>query len=158
MVADYIGGEAFSQPLIEWLVEYFKTARRTADTTDIIRILALSLPNMLKTVPASDDWWYKVGSVKTHLIELLDDDSTERITTSSVVKWLKPLGFNEFRTTKGKEVRILEEDLRKVFQERRIDALIDDLAWAESLVDYQTEESKTIPAETVKLQWGEDDD
>ena len=154
VVADYIGGEAFSQPLIEWLTEYFKQQRKQEDATDIARMLALSLPALMRTGVAKEDWYYTVKSIANQLTDMMNDDTFE-VKSQTVVKYLKPLGFNDFRVTKtGREVKIEEATVREVFTERRIEPMIEDLAWFKEKVDYQTNDK--LPSNDTQMEWGED--
>ena len=151
VVADYIGGEAFSQPLIEWLGEYFKQQRKQEDSSDIARLLAISLPSVLRNVPAQEGWWYSIKSIVNQMNDIINDESFE-LKSGTVTKYLKPLGFNSFRVAKnGREVQLEEANVRRVFTERRIEPMMDDIAWLSESTDYQDEDK--IPEMSTQIGW-----
>ena len=159
VVADYIGGEAFSKPLIEWLTEYFKQARKVSDSMDPIRMMALSLPSVLKNVTASEGWWYSTKDILNQYLEVTDEAEDTKLTTRYIPSKLRPLGFTNIRAggrKRGQEIQLLEEDVRTVFRERRIEPLLTDLPWFEGS-DAQTADKAVQHEVQLRATFGEVD-
>jgi hypothetical protein len=157
-VADYIGGESLSQPIIDWLDNYFQEQRRKSDSNDITRLLAISLPSLLRVQMAREGWYYPLQNVLDNLKTFLDEDATERLTTRGLLKSLAPLGFTDHRAEKGgRVIKIEEDELRKVFKERRIEARLEDTAWLDGEESLQTEDSIMRTEIQSSIAWGDDE-
>ena len=154
VVTDYIGGDAFSKPLIEWLTEYFKMQRTQSNLNDFTRLITLALPSVMKNTIAREGWWYTVKTIHETFLSMMDEDVTDRIKTSTVAKLLRPLGFSNQKPEKGGvQVQILEEDVRRVYRERRIEPRAEDEAWFEGKTSYQQEQQIIATAQT--FEWEE---
>ena len=135
---DYLFGEEEAVRIGEWLTGYFAEQRKLTDSSDITRLLALSLPSFLAVEKARPDWYYPLKAVLDHLLGYLDDTETTKLSARALQKSLTPLGFGKvIPSATGRLVQIKEEDLRTVFKERRIDALASDQAWLEGTVNHQ---------------------
>lgn len=156
VLTDYIWGREEANDRIQWLTAYFEETRKASDSTDIIRLLAQTLPEYIRNNVAHEEWYYPVRSILDNMVVYMDADSSERITTRSMVRWLTPLGFTKTTNVRGgKMVQILEADLRKVLQERRIDPPIEHLPWLEGSVDYQTTARIVQPEVQEGFTWNE---
>jgi hypothetical protein len=155
VTAHYIGGETFSAPILEWLQRYFEAVRQQQDANDLIRTLATALPAVMNTIPARDDWWYPLSDIRDKLLDITDEDVSDKITTRSIQRWLKPLGIQNVRKSKGgKQIQLLEEEIRGIIKDRRIEPMPEDRAWLAGEMDYQTENKRT----DVNIgMWGEED-
>lgn len=157
VLSDYVGGETISGPVVLWLERYFETVRQQQDANDLIRTLATALPSVMKYIPARDDWWYPLSAIRDKLLDITDEDVSDKITTRSIQRWLKPLGLDTVRKAKGgKQIQLRESEVRAIIKDRRIDLLPEDIAWGAGKEDYQTEDKRTdINLFTV---WGDEDD
>lgn len=154
ILAEYVGGDTISDPMIDWLSKYYEDQRKKSDSTDLIRLLAISLPSYIKETMAHDEWFYPVATILDNLKSFMDDDTTEKVSTRSIIRWLTPLGFANVRAAKGgKQIQIKEEDLRAVFRERRIDPRDDDVAWLNEKVSYQTPERRVQKTVQNAIGW-----
>jgi hypothetical protein len=158
VLADYIGGADISDYVIEWLSRYYIEAQTKSDSTDLIRLLALTLPSYIKDNVAHDGWYYPVRTITENLKSFMDEDTSEKVTTRSITRWLTPLGFGDVRAAKGgKLVRIEENELRKVFVERRLTPYQGDIAWLEGVVDYQTPDRVAQVTTQSTVTWGDEE-
>ena len=138
---DFVWGTDEARSLGVWLDEYFAQERKATDSTDITRLIALALPGYIRMAQAHEGWYYPVAGVLDHMREYLDEDAQKSLSTRFVSRQLQPLGFIKQGIAKGgKTVQILEADLRKVFNERRIEPMIEDVAWLAGDKNYQTED------------------
>jgi hypothetical protein len=154
--AHYIHGATVSDSVVGWLERYFEHMRQQQDANDLIRTLATALPAVMQTIPARDDWWYPLSDIRDKLLDITDEDVSDKITTRSIQRWLKPLGLDAVRKAKGgKQIQLHEPAIRQVIKERRIDPLPEDVAWLAGKKDYQTEDKRT---DISVFTWGEDDD
>lgn len=158
-LAHYIHGDAGSKPIMEWLETYFEQQRRTQDANDLIRTLATALPSVLHLIPPHDDWWYALSDIRDKLLEITDEDVSEKISTRSIQKWLHPLGIKNIRKAHGgKQVQLIEEDIRDIITDRRIEPMQEDVAWLAGTETYQTPEKLMTHAQEQSFTWGETDD
>jgi hypothetical protein len=156
-MAHYIHGEAGSGPIMEWMETYFENQRAQQDANDLIRTLATALPGVLNTIPPRDDWWYQLSDIRDKLTDITDEDVSEKITTRSIQKWLKPLGIQKVRKAHGgKQIQLIEADIRDIITDRRIEPMQEDVAWLAGTEDYQTE-AKLAPTATA-FAWGSEED
>jgi hypothetical protein len=156
-LAHYIHGDAGSKPIIEWLEHYFEDQRASQDANDLIRTLATILPAAMNTLPPRDDWWYTLAGIRDKLLEVLDEDVSEKINTRSIQKWLKPLGITKIRKAHGgKQVQLLENNIREIINDRRITPMDEDVAWLAGKTNYQTTEKQTPTPQAFA--WGEETD
>jgi len=156
VVADYIHGGTVSTPIITYLEHYFESVRQQQDANDLIRTLATALPAVINTIPARDDWWYPLSDIRDKLLDITDEDVSDKITTRSIQRWLKPLGITSVRKAKGgKQIQLLEDEIRGIIRDRRIDPLPEDVAWLAGKVDYATEEKRTDIQTSLDV-WGND--
>jgi hypothetical protein len=160
VLADYIGGDGMSDPIIEWMNGYFSEQRKSMDSADLQRVFVLSLPSLMRNNVPHDEWYYPLKSILDNMLAYLDDDVIDRIKTSTISRRLAPpLGLKNIRAKRGgKQLQVIEEDVRRIFTERRITPNDEDVAWLERKVDYQTEDKIAKPEETLKLTWGNADD
>ena len=150
-VSHFAGGDTISAPVVKWLESYFENVRAQQDANDLIRTLATALPSVMNYIPARDDWWYPLSDIRDKLLDITDEDVSDKITTRSIQRWLKPLGLDKVRKAKGgKQIQLIEHEVRAVIKDRRIDPLTEDVAWAAGKVDYQTENKRT----NMQLQTG----
>ena len=151
--ADFLAGDQLVAPLVDWLTKYFLAQRKTQDSTDIIRLLALSLPTVLRQEQAHPGWLYPLKTVLETMKVFMDLDSTERLNTRGMLKWLIPLGFSDIRSDRGgRLIRIDENDLRAVFRERRIEPRPEDEKWLAEEESYQTPNKEIQPMQT-QVSW-----
>jgi hypothetical protein len=154
-LAHYIHGDAGSKPIMEWLEQYFEQQRAQQDANDLIRTLAVSLPGVMQTIPPRDDWWYPLSDIRDKLLSITDEDVSDKITTRSIQRWLKPLGIQTIRKAHGgKQIQLIEEDIRSIIADRRIEPMPEDVAWLAGTEDYQTEAKRAPVAQTIA--WGEE--
>ena len=157
----YVMGDTVSSSVVGYLERYFERVRQQQDANDLIRTLASALPSVLNTIPARDDWWYPLSDIRDKLLDITDEDVSDKITTRSIQRWLKPLGLETVRKNKGgKQIQLVEDNIRTIIRERRIEPLAEDVAWLAGKTDYQTEDKRTDIVSTIT--WGtdieEDDD
>lgn len=156
-LAHYIHGDAGSGPIMEWLESYFTQQRAQQDANDLIRTLATALPGVMHTEKVYDDRWYALADIRDKLLDLTDEDVSDKISTRSIQKWLKPLGITAIRKAHGgKQMQLIEDDIRDIIKDRRIEPMPKDVGWLAGTEDYQTEAKRTPIAQTI--QWGEKDD
>ena len=154
-LAHYIHGDAGSKPIMEWLTTYFEQQRAQQDANDLIRTLAVSLPGVMQTIPPRDDWWYPLSDIRDKLLSITDEDVSDKITTRSIQRWLKPLGITAVRKAHGgKQIQLIEEEIRSIIADRRIEPMSEDVAWLAGNEDYQTEAKRAPMAQTIA--WGEE--
>jgi len=155
-LAHYVGGDTISAPIVGWLEHYFEHVRQQQDANDLIRTLATALPAVMQYIPARDDWWYPLSAIRDKLLDITDEDVSDKITTRSIQRWLKPLGIDSIRKAKGgKQIQLLEQNIRGIIKDRRIDVLPEDAAWMEGKIDYQTEDKRTDVQ--IRTAWETDD-
>jgi len=153
-MAHYIHGDAGSKPIMEWLEEYFEQQRAAQDANDLIRTLATVLPSVLQGT-SRDDWWYPLSDIRDKLLEVLDEDVSDKINTRSIQRWLKPLGIQKVRKGHGgKQIQLIEEDIRDIITDRRIEPMPEDVAWLAGTEDYQTEAKRAPEPQT--FEWSVD--
>ena len=129
---DYLWGQEEAVRIGEWLTTYFNEQRKLTDSTDITRLIALSLPGYLRLALATDQWYYPMKGILDHVLEYMDPDASDRVTTRTIHRFIEPLGFAKVRAAKGgRQVQILEPMLLEVFKERRIDPMPEDVEWFE---------------------------
>ena len=151
---DYIGGDAMSGPLIEWMNKYFLEQRKQQDSSDLMRIFVTSLPGLMRGQMAHEDWYYPVRDVLDNMLSYLDEDVTERLKSSLIWRKLAPpLGMKNFKTAKGgKQIQLIEEDIRRIFKERRIEPHENDVAWLAGEEQLQREDKIIKPAQQT-MEW-----
>lgn len=154
--SDFIGGEAMSGPLIEWMQRYFAEQRQQQDNSDLMRIFVSSLPSLMRNNMAREGWYYPVRDVLDNMLSYLDEDVTERLKSSLIWRKLAPpLGLKNFKTSKGgKQIQLIEEDIRRIFEERRIEPNEEDRAWLLRSESYQSEDR--VIKEAQQSMWEED--
>ncbi len=158
VTSDYIHGDIVSGSVVKYLEGYFESVRQQQDANDLIRTLATALPAVINFIPPRDDWWYPLSDIRDKLLDITDQDVSEKITTRSIQRWLKPLGLSTIRKAKGgKQIQLLEDEIRGIIRDRRIEPLTEDVAWLAGKVDYATEDKRTTIQETLDV-WGDDDD
>lgn len=146
---DYIFDADEATRIGEWLIKYFDEQRRLTDSSDLTRLLALSLPSYIRDTPAHSQWYYPLKSVLDHLLDYLDDSDGTKLTARSLPRHLTPLGFGNIKASKrGRLVQILEGDLRRVFRERRIEPLSEDVDWLEERVNHQSQDKLLTEEQT----------
>jgi hypothetical protein len=157
VMADYIGGDTLTDPLLAWLTTYFETERKRDDSMDNIRALVISLPTTMRNNAAVEGRWYNAKDILATYKDFTDEDASEKVTTRTIVKYLAPLGLSETRANKGgKQVAITEEMLRSIYRERRIDPRDEDRAWLEGTADYQWTSTVTEQPQTERISWNDD--
>ena len=157
VMADYIGGDTLTDPLLAWLTNYFETERKRDDSMDNIRALVMSLPTTLKEHMAHEGRWYNAKDILATYKDFTDEDAMEKVTTRTVIKYLAPLGLTDTRVTKGgKQVAIDEEMLRTIYNERRIIPRDEDLAWLDGQATYQWTDTKREEPVNERLTWEQD--
>ena len=156
--ADYIGGEGMSGPLIQWMNGYFAEQRKQQDSSDLMRIFVTSLPSLMRGQQAHEGWYYPVRDILDNMLIYLDEDVTERLKTSLIWRKLAPpLGLKDIKSARGgKQIKLLESDIRRIFEERRIEPRPEDVAWLAGNETLQGEDKIIKPAQQT-MQWGEDE-
>lgn len=147
VMADYIGGESMTAPIIEWLTEFFDTRKKQEDSLSAHRTLVISLPHLMSEDAAYEGGYYLTKDILDNYLKFSDDNKKKtRLSPRVVNKWMNALGFKQTRTGRGgTQVRVDEEQLRHVFEQRQVTPRDEDLQWLSREVDYQTFRESTEP-------------
>lgn len=129
-----------AKTIIVLLDEYFIEAQKKQDADDRMRLLLLSLPEVLRTKAPYDGDWYAIKDIHEVVCQLLDTDQIDYYKTRHVSRNLDVLGFKTKRAHKnGSQIRLTAEAVRSTLLERRVTPTEEsDLAWLRGERDLET--------------------
>jgi len=129
-LADYIGGDNLTTPMIEWLSSYWEQTIRNQNVVDRMALLLRCLPRVMAQQSYIDEHYYPVKIIHQTVTDYLDEDVRDQYKTRSVLRHLQTLGFTNKRNSRqGVQVQILEADVRTAITQRRIDPFDEDVEW-----------------------------
>lgn len=148
-LADYIGGDTLTDPMIEWLSDYWKKAIKNANVTDKLAILLQALPRVMDLATFEDDHYYSIKRIHEIVLGYLLEDERENYKTRTALRHLQTLGFTERRTSRtGTEVQVHEKDVRKALTQRKIDPFEEDTDWYQEKKSYQ-EDKRSVELQNL---------
>jgi hypothetical protein len=147
VLADYIGGEAFANKIINFMNNYFSKQQEALDATDRLRTTLRCLPRVLATKSPHPGHLYSVKDIHEVVSSFMETDSTEYFKTKHVTKNLDVLGFkHKVRASGGLRIELAEDAVRHEFAQRRVEPFDEDTDWLAGKISYQTGTSLFEPA------------
>lgn len=158
-LADYLGGDMMSKPMIEFFNKYFASQQQSMDATDRVRLGLRCLPRVLADKVPWGDNFYSVKDIHDVIGSYLDEDQREYYKTRTVTKHLDVLGFKNKRARSGgTHIQIVEDDVREAFKQRHVEPFDADLDWLAGKIDYQTgvsaQPEPDVPVTAPTFGWG----
>lgn len=153
VLADYVGGAAVADPIIEYLNDYFAMLQANQDETDRTRLCLKVLPRVLatQTVDKAPDW-YSLKTIHEVFVSYLEEDVRENTKTRGVSKYLAALGFNKREVSKGGTlIRLNATEIREQFRKRRVEPFPEDQPWFER----QGDEPPHHPTKSDPFAWAD---
>jgi hypothetical protein len=148
-IADFLDrqdGGTRCDRLITFFNEYFESLQRQQDSTDRIRLVLRSLPEVLRTKrpfePEGHAGWFHIKTVHEVVTAYIEDDAKDYFKSRTVSKHLMVLGFKKRRPHKqGPQVWLDPEQIRSEFRQRRVEPAEEDKPWLAGEIEYAANEA-----------------
>lgn len=134
ILADFVGGDDLAASIVTFLEKYYEEQAKHLDEVDRTRTVLKALPRVIRTkTPVDGDFHYFLKDIHEVVINQVEEDSRDKITTRTVSRQLNALGFRDRKTiTGGTVVRLHPAEVRAQIKRRRVEALPEDAAWVDA--------------------------